>query len=81
MINIVLTYFVAWKLFARRDAALCAAFFIALTPAHFIHSRVAMDYLHPVPFILGWLYLFARYLNGARERTVAVPRPAAAARK
>jgi hypothetical protein len=60
-------YFAALKLFARRDVALCAAFFIAVTPAHFIHSRLAMDYLHPVPFILGWLWLLADYLATGRE--------------
>jgi hypothetical protein len=28
---------------------------LALSPAHFIHSRYGMDYLYPVPFVLAWL--------------------------
>ena len=34
-----------------------AALLLALTPAHFIHSRFALDYLYPVPFTLAWLLL------------------------
>ena len=34
---------------------------LALTPALFIHSRYAMDYHYPVPFILGWLYCLLRF--------------------
>ncbi len=30
-------------------------------PAHFRHGRVAMDYLHPVPFILAWLWCLLRF--------------------
>ncbi len=39
---------------------------LALTPALFIHSRYAMDYHYPIPFILGWLYCLLRFDDGRR---------------
>jgi len=54
--DIVLTYAVAWRVLRSRVNALLAAAMMALTPAHFIHSRLAMDYLYPVPFVLTWMW-------------------------
>jgi len=62
-INVVLTYFIARRMFAGPRAALLAAALLALTPAHFIHSRLAMDYLYPVPFVLGWLLCLLIYFE------------------
>ncbi|PYQ75578.1 MAG: hypothetical protein DMG04_06875 [Acidobacteria bacterium] len=62
-INVVLTYFIARRMFAAPRAALLAAALLALTPAHFIHSRLAMDYLYPVPFVLGWLLCLLIYFE------------------
>jgi 4-amino-4-deoxy-L-arabinose transferase-like glycosyltransferase len=70
LLDILLTYFVALKLWGRRDLGLYAACFMALTPAHFIHSRLAMDYVHPVPFILAWLWLLADYRQTKRESSL-----------
>ena len=41
--------------------SIAAAAMLALTPGLFIHSRYAMDYHYPVPFILGWLYCLLRF--------------------
>lgn len=41
--------------------ATAAAAMLTLTPALFIHSRYAMDYHYPIPFILGWLYCLLRF--------------------
>ncbi|MGQ0736175.1 MAG: ArnT family glycosyltransferase [Acidobacteriota bacterium] len=55
----------------RLPGALCAVL-LALTPAYFIHSRIAMDYAYPIPFVLGWLYFLFRFLGtGRRWRLVA----------
>ena len=36
---------------------------IALTPAHYLHSRLAVDHLYPLPFVLGWLLCLQRVLD------------------
>ena len=41
--------------------SIAAAAMLALTPALFVHSRYAMDYHYPVPFILAWLYCLLRF--------------------
>jgi 4-amino-4-deoxy-L-arabinose transferase-like glycosyltransferase len=64
--DVLLIYFVARRVFKRETSAFIAAVLLALTPAHFIHSRVAMDYLYPVPFILAWLLCLVTYLDTRR---------------
>jgi 4-amino-4-deoxy-L-arabinose transferase-like glycosyltransferase len=66
--NVLLLFFAARRLLRSELAALLAAALLALTPAHFIHSRMAADYLFPVPFLLGWLLLLLKYLESRRER-------------
>jgi hypothetical protein len=36
---------------------------LLLTPAHFMQSRIAMDYIYPVPFVLGWLLCLLVFLE------------------
>jgi len=55
-IDVLLIYLVGVRLFRSRGYGMLAAVLLALTPAHFIHSRIEMDYLYPVPFVLGWLW-------------------------
>src|SRR5882762_7562651 len=55
ILNIVLIYFVGRQLFESELFGIGAAALLALTPAHFIHSRYGMDYIYPLPFILAWL--------------------------
>lgn len=55
LIDVVLMYFIAARIFRSDRWGLLAAVLLAMTPSHFIHSRLAMDYLHPVPFVLAWL--------------------------
>jgi 4-amino-4-deoxy-L-arabinose transferase-like glycosyltransferase len=47
LVDIVLVYFIALRIFRSGRWALVAASLLALTPSHFIHSRLAMDYLYP----------------------------------
>lgn len=61
IVDVVLMYFVAKHLFARELLAIAAAVLLALTPAHFLFSRCALDYQAPLPFILGWLLCVLRY--------------------
>ena len=55
-IDVCLIYLVSRRLFRSRAYSLVAAALLALTPAHFIHSRLEMDYIYPVPFVLAWLW-------------------------
>lgn len=70
-IDVVLMYLVALRLFdGRRSYAVIAAAMLALTPAHFIHSRLEMDYLYPVPFVLGWLWCLVKFDDTGDSRLV-----------
>jgi 4-amino-4-deoxy-L-arabinose transferase-like glycosyltransferase len=66
LIDILLTYTIARRAFDRRRWALLAAAFLALTPSHFLHSRLTMDYLYPVPCVLAWLLCLLIYLERRR---------------
>jgi 4-amino-4-deoxy-L-arabinose transferase-like glycosyltransferase len=66
IVDIVLVYAIARRVFQSERHGLIAASFMALTPAHFIHSRLAMDYLYPVPFVLAWLWCLVRFEEEAQ---------------
>jgi len=72
--DIVLIFFVARRLFRSNAGGgvlpLVTAAMLALTPAHFILSRYALDYLYPAPFVLGWLLCVLAYLDTGRVRTL-----------
>lgn len=61
VLDVVLIYFVARHLFGSQLFGAIAAGLLALSPAHFIHSRYGMDYLYPVPFVLAWLLCLVLY--------------------
>jgi len=56
VLDVWLIYLVARRLFADRGWATLAALLLALSPAHFIFSRQALDYICPLPFVLAWLW-------------------------
>lgn len=70
--NLVLLYFVAYRIFGREALALPAAALLALTPAHLIHSRLGVDYLYPLPFTLAWLFCLLSFLERKRNRTLLI---------
>jgi 4-amino-4-deoxy-L-arabinose transferase-like glycosyltransferase len=61
--DVVLIYFVVKRVAGESRTAIAASALLALTPAHFIQSRVAMDYIYPVVFVLGWLLSLAIFLE------------------
>lgn len=65
-VNLVLIYLIAKKLFKSRLYGLAVALLLALTPAHFIHSRILLDNLFIVPFVLGWFYLILLFMEKRR---------------
>jgi 4-amino-4-deoxy-L-arabinose transferase-like glycosyltransferase len=56
ILDVWLIYAVARRLFSSAWYGVLAALLLALTPAHFIFGRQAMDYFCPVPFALAWLW-------------------------
>ena len=54
VLDVVLMFLLAQRLFGRSTSAWVAAGLLMVSPAHFMHSRFAMDYVYPLPFILGW---------------------------
>jgi 4-amino-4-deoxy-L-arabinose transferase-like glycosyltransferase len=63
VLDVALLFLIGQRLFRSRAWGLLAAALLALTPAHFIHSRLAMDYLYPVPFVLAWLLCLLIFLE------------------
>lgn len=72
VISTVLMFLLGRRLFGDVSGAIVAAVLLALAPAHFIHSRFAMDYVYLVPFILGWLCALAAYLDGKDPRLLVI---------
>ena len=66
--NIVLMYFVGRRLFKSDVLAILAAVLLALTPAHFLHSRFALEYIYPLPFVMAWLLCLFSYLDSDDPR-------------
>jgi 4-amino-4-deoxy-L-arabinose transferase-like glycosyltransferase len=62
-LDVALVYLVTLQLSKNTWQAVVAAVFLALTPAHFIHSRVASDLISPVPFMAGALLAVAIYFE------------------
>ena len=68
VLDVVLVYAIARRMFGRHHLALVAGALLAAAPAHFILSRMAVDYLFPAPFALGWCLLLLRSLDaGSRQ--------------
>jgi 4-amino-4-deoxy-L-arabinose transferase-like glycosyltransferase len=66
LLDVVLMYFVARRLFKSDGWALVAAGLLAMTPAHFLHSRLAFDFIYPLPFVLTWLWCLLIFLDRQR---------------
>ena len=71
VLDVILVVLLASRMYGHTSSAVLAVALFALAPAHFTHSRFAMDYIYPLPFILFWLYALHRYLERPNERWVA----------
>ena len=63
-------YLLARRLFASEALGLVAAALLALTPAHFMHSRLALSIVYPIPFIVGWLICLRRFDERGSRRAL-----------
>src|SRR4029078_12020230 len=55
--NVLLMFLVGRQLFRSSSLGLLAAAALAITPAHFLFSRMDADSLCPLPCVLTWLWL------------------------
>jgi 4-amino-4-deoxy-L-arabinose transferase-like glycosyltransferase len=63
VVNIVLTYLLARRVLKHDGWGIVAALLLTLTPAHFLHSRYAMDYMYPATVVLAWCLCLVRYAD------------------
>ena len=61
IVNVILIYLVSRKLFSNGWYAVVAAGVLALTPAHYIFARRALDYFCQLPIALAWLWCLSLY--------------------
>lgn len=68
----VLLYLVGLRLFKQRRLAIIGAVIFATMPPQVILSRQALDYICPLPFILGWLWFLIDYAETRRIRSLLI---------
>ena len=59
-LNVALLMYLTHLIFRKNLLTLLAGILIAFTPVHFIHSRLLLDNLYTVPFVLLWLIFLKR---------------------
>ena len=72
VISPLLFYLMARRVIGQPLPALMGALVLALAPVHVILSRQAIDYVLPVPFVIGWLWLLERSLRTREPRAAAL---------
>jgi 4-amino-4-deoxy-L-arabinose transferase-like glycosyltransferase len=70
VLNVVLTFLVARRLFGSTVMGLVAAGMLLLTPIHFIRGRLVLSPLYSIPFILAWVWALARFEADRTPRTL-----------
>lgn len=68
LVDVALMFLIVRQIYQRTALAAAAAALLALTPAHFVHSRFAMDYILPLPFLLAWLLAQVHYQRSRDAR-------------
>ena len=63
VIDVVLLFVVARRVFGRDSLGLLASALLALAPLHFIVGRLALASIYPIAFLLGWLFGLIAFLE------------------
>lgn len=71
VLNVILTFVVARRLFGNTAMGLVAAALLLFTPVHFIRGRLLLSPLYTIPFILLWLWILARLLAEPTSRRLS----------
>jgi len=61
VLDVLLMWALARRIFASELLGVLAALLLALTPGHFINARLALSILCPLPFMLAWLICAERF--------------------
>ena len=72
VLNIALMFLLARRLFGSDSMALVAAGLLAMTPAHFIRSRLLLSPQSSIPFVLAWLLCVAAFSERPTTRRLAM---------
>jgi 4-amino-4-deoxy-L-arabinose transferase-like glycosyltransferase len=72
VITPLLMFAVTRRLTGHAGAAMVGAAVIAVAPVHVILSRQALDYVCPLPFVLGWLWCLHSFAQTANPRWAAL---------
>ncbi len=70
VMNVLLLAWLARLLLGDSRLAIAAGLLLALSPGHFIHSRLALSVLYPLPFVIVWLIVLCKVDQGAGRRSV-----------
>ena len=68
VLNVLLVVWLAHRLFGDARLAIAAGAMLAFSPGHFIHSRLALSVLYPVPFVILWLIALRKVDEGGSDR-------------
>ena len=68
VLNVLLVVWLARRLFGEARLAIAAGAMLAFSPGHFIHSRLALSVLYPVPFVILWLIALRKVDEGGSDR-------------
>jgi len=68
VLNVALMAIAGRVVFGSAWLGLLAAALLALTPIHFIRSRLVLSPIYSLPFVLGWLIALAVYLRTGSRR-------------
>jgi 4-amino-4-deoxy-L-arabinose transferase-like glycosyltransferase len=71
VLNVVLMFVLARRLFNSTAMGLVTACLLMLTPVHFIRGRLNLSPLYTIPFILVWLWMILRFVSGPTTRRLA----------
>ena len=68
IVDVLLMFFLARRLFKSEWLGVVAAALLATSPAHFFQSRIATQQIGIVPFVLAWLLFLTKYFDDHRTR-------------
>ena len=71
-VGVGLIFILARRVFASSAVAWIVAITFALSPTYYIHSRLALSVVYPVPFTILWLIALHEYLTTRRPRMALV---------
>lgn len=70
--SIVLMFLITRRLWGSDWLAMVSALFLAMTPAHFIRSRLVLSPQYAIPVVLAWLLVMVLYSERATVRRLCV---------